>query len=490
MLISWISNVSGRLFFNLTDPYSYRMDRIIGDVIHLNKQENNTRYLFTSVLVDLRDEAIENSTVFTRIVLWAKATVNDDELPKSFEGAIYFFDDPAYPKLNKSNDERKIVTQFNTLAKDNKPEELLDELTKLVQLYEEDKDKIIDKVNFKIYANGIIELEQSKLWSTHSQEEKSPTIKQAFYFIKFIFHKDRFHLQSNEGIIRIINAPKSFDDLNSTEIVKITEELLVGIKRYIAESRKLNSKNPLVLQQLKGVLVYANSLITIIESVLTNNDATNEKELKIIANERNLFKNVDASIDMELTQKPSRSVNIYQFISELQVWSMIGLAILGPIIVITFQTTLHEVKNSESKIEFGNILNHYIRDVLLPYYGTWFLVAVILVVLVKWLYDRTFKSAYLLTVVNSIWMNFIYITRKLSKPNIKSNNLLSILSSQFIALEMWIRRGKDSLKILIGIAAIACTIGIYGILGHYYPDKISSTVEKVSKYFKVFENKK
>ena len=494
MLISWISNVSGRLFFNLTDPYSYRMDRIVGDVIHLNKKIDRTRYLFVSMLVDLRDEAEPNSTEFTRVVLWAKADFNDDELPTKFEGAIYFFDDFSNPGLEKSTEEKEIVTNFKKLAKKESAKSLQDQIKTLVELYEnkkgieKGKEKIIDKVNFKIYANGIIELNQSSLWGTTTTEQKNPAIKQAFYFIKFLFHKDRFHSQSNEGIIRIIETKKSFDQYTSEEIVGFTKELLAGIKRYVAENRKQNAKSPIVLQQLKGVIVYANSLISIMESTIGNIENHTKEQIREIAYEKQLIENLNDSIDMELSQKPLRPVNVYQFISELQTLSAIALAIIAPFIIITYQTMLHEY---DEKIKTTDELLGSYMATLISYYGIWFVAAVILVVILKWTYDGTFKSSYVLTLVDFIWKKGVYYTRKLSNPSIIKPAYLDIVSypaQWFTKIEMSIRRSKDSFKVFLAICAILFSISIYKATLHVYPEDAASFKKLVSEIFYAPDN--
>ena len=96
---SWVPNISNKLFFHLIDPYSYRIDRIIGDVINFSNNEN----LFISMLVDLRDISTKDANKFTRIIF--NAQIKENKL----SGSIYFFDDLMFKGLEKSLVEKKIL---------------------------------------------------------------------------------------------------------------------------------------------------------------------------------------------------------------------------------------------------------------------------------------------------------------------------------------------------------------------------------------------
>jgi len=63
--VSWISNITGVLQFQLNDIYGYRDDRFVGDAIYKSDYDKNSRnyYLFCSLLVDLRDEEKQDSSV-------------------------------------------------------------------------------------------------------------------------------------------------------------------------------------------------------------------------------------------------------------------------------------------------------------------------------------------------------------------------------------------------------------------------------------------
>ncbi|MFK5977054.1 MAG: hypothetical protein QM493_11175 [Sulfurovum sp.] len=43
---SWISTISGHLFFHLSKPWNYRSNRIVGDVVHFNEKIGDERYCY------------------------------------------------------------------------------------------------------------------------------------------------------------------------------------------------------------------------------------------------------------------------------------------------------------------------------------------------------------------------------------------------------------------------------------------------------------
>ena len=96
----WISNVSGRLLFRLTNPFNYRNDRIVGDVIHYNIKFPVTkkRVLIVSMLIDMRDMRIRTThKEFTRVFFIAHTHDEEgegDRFKKKLYGDIYFVNLP------------------------------------------------------------------------------------------------------------------------------------------------------------------------------------------------------------------------------------------------------------------------------------------------------------------------------------------------------------------------------------------------------------
>ncbi|MDQ7085767.1 MAG: hypothetical protein Q9M36_13030 [Sulfurovum sp.] len=64
---SWISNISGHLFFHLSKPWNYRPNRIVGDMVSFNEKIGIERYIAISFLADLRDFSKKDTIKYTRV---------------------------------------------------------------------------------------------------------------------------------------------------------------------------------------------------------------------------------------------------------------------------------------------------------------------------------------------------------------------------------------------------------------------------------------
>jgi len=216
--ISWVPNVSGQLLFSLVDALDYRNDRIVGDVFECREKRQQESVLekdfldpfLISMLVDLRDvNERKVKSGYTRLVFLAKPNTDGSLL----SGKIGFFDDLKQPMLYKSDRENKII---RTLSQQLSYDDWEQSFENLKRLYQDTKEtKAYTVIEFELHQNGRIMLKLSDSLKALNPKQIRADVLQAYFFIKFVFHKDRFHDKANEYIY---NAPKSLDNNSSLDL--------------------------------------------------------------------------------------------------------------------------------------------------------------------------------------------------------------------------------------------------------------------------------
>lgn len=423
--ISWISNVSGRLFFHLTNGYNYRKDRIVGDILHYNEKVNGHRIFFLSLLVDLRDLKEKGKSKYTRVVILAKTLTAD--LGKVLTGNVFFIDDEENIGLYKNEDEVQFTKNAeNIIKEDNFDHSLLQDLVlNYIQNEEQKPNLFIEKVEFTLRETGIIFLKKDNDESSNTIVD--PDIKSAFHLLKFTFHKDRFHHISAEEIIRIVPS--------NTNKEEVANKLVTGVKRHIAEMRK-DEATPVSLQNLKGVIGYTQTLIRVL-----NKDQFYTDDSKVSV-EKELLDQVDKSLDKELESKPFRPATIYQFIAEIQSIGVLSLAILAPLLIISSK----DFTKSEP----------FVNLVFIPTYICAFLVLILAIFGFNMIYSGSMKATYIGRILD-FSLKKLNDIKQYSNPNISSKlNIFSkYLVPGLINIEMFIRRLNKHIKTLLFIVLSA-----------------------------------
>ena len=167
---SWISTLSGHLFFHLSEPWNYRLDRIVGDVVHFNEKIGDERYIGISLLADLRDFNNNKDNIpYTRIFFFGKTFPSSTDDGKNFQGTISFFSDNRSGKIF-TEDEKNLVKELNDfknrLAK-LKKHQITPQSTELITTFNSLESKTLGykntgtytrKIKFSIDSTGLIEL--------------------------------------------------------------------------------------------------------------------------------------------------------------------------------------------------------------------------------------------------------------------------------------------------------------------------------------------
>ena len=465
---SWISNVSGRLFFHLTDGYNFRYDRIVGDVLHFNKRVGEDRVVFISILADLRDLEVKDEAKYTRIVMFGRTHCDDTAL-KFFKGDVYLIDDINNNGLNKDLIEktflyeiRKLMAKHKKLVKDDIEEKILEfekELyssfetttTKLLYDFDQDTTKTIKRIEFKIKDTGITFLKKVDEHKVISKIRDSD-ISMAFYFLKFTFHKDRYHHHSEENIVKIIPLTNLKKEKRGENI---SRNLLIGIKRYIAENRKL--REDLVSDKLKGIISYTKAFLGI--SYKENWISPEDYKAEI-----NFMSTLEGSIDRALDKKPSRPGTIYQLVSELQSISVMLLAVVAPYLIISSR---------------GN--ENFIYEIFISTYLYAFLSVLVLVEVIRLIYTRSISSSYIFSPIYKSYVAILIFLKKHSNPNIYSKFNPKYYISWIINIEMYFRRRPFWLKITYAVLAVMMYIYIIDMIVEvFYPEEYANIVSWIN----------
>ncbi len=427
--VSWISNVSGRLFFRLTGGHNYRYDRIVGDVIHFNQKVDNKRLIFLSILADLRDLYKDRKThsKFTRIILsaWASPSNCHGEL---LYGNIYFIDDSNYNSLQKSPKERRFLeTITKSIASKTFNKEFIDtQMRYFLNMPQEGE--IVENIEFKIQDTGVIHLKNRNNLPINSQII-DPDVKVAFYFIKFTFHKDRHHSHSEENIITIVPTEKIGECQkyysNCSKDYQIAYYIIEGVKQYVAEKRKLESTSKM-FYNLKGVLIYTQTMCESFIEYLIKSECKES-----IRQQQRCIEHLSDSIERELEKKIYKPATFYEFVPELR-----NLLFFPLLLLSAFYATIR-LRLVDYHISIEQIQNIYL--------GSIFLALVIMESFRKFYYN---DDTFFIDNISRIPEIFLRFIKKYSSPNLSKYGILDrSIFPAIINIEMTLRRGSYREKI-------------------------------------------
>jgi len=461
----WISNVSGRLLFRLTNPFNYRNDRIVGDVIHYNIKFPVTkkRVLIVSMLIDMRDMRIRTThKEFTRVFFIAHTHDEEgegDRFKKKLYGDIYFVNLPLvrgdkYLRM-KMMEKREMafirkldkglkqnIHDFKNITNEEKP---IVKEEKLYSRMTNDLKAEIEKFLGEMQNGGSVVYHASvcikdtgftffKIKICPPKEREIKT-QQAFYFIKYLFHKHVFHAVSQENITKIQPPRDGFD---------FAQKLLSRLKHHISEVRNIRSGDPKYLQNLKGVLSYANSLLNSFrrENMI---DIDNPIQKRFYELEKSYLENIQASLENALIKSPYKSSSIVDFKNDL-----VGTALF----VFTVTTPYFIINHKNDSVSLGTALQIY---------GVAFVVALALTLLVSMIIhgrDENYLSKFFKGLIS--W--FFKGVKRHNKRTIAPLNPVANICSAIVSLEMFIRRLKYEGNFYIVISVIVFSMILMGIL--------------------------
>lgn len=446
--VSWISNVSGRLFFRLTAGHNYRYDRIVGDVVHFNQNVDGKRIIFLSLLADLRDldKDIQRHSKFTRVVLSAWANPSDC-YGEFLYGNLYFIDNSDFNSLTKSQKERDFLESINeAIDKNSINKEFVDNLLESF-LKTPQKNEVIKNIKFKIQETGVIHLKKEDTYPIGNQPI-DPDVRAAFYLIKFTFHKDRHHNHSEENIINIVPTEKIGECQkyysNCSKDYQIAYYIIEGVKQYVAEKRKLGNSSRM-FHNLKGVLVYTQTMCESFIEYLIKKEC-----IESIQHQQRCIENLNSSIKLELEKREHRPATFYEFIPELR------NLLFVPLVFISALYAIIRFKLVEHSFSMEEVVTYYLGSIIIA--------LVIMDCIRKFYYN---DDTFFIDPLSNIPQYFLKSIKKYSNPNIAKYNIFGrYIFPAIINMEMSLRRGSYSEKLfyMLLFLLVYIDISIYAYL--------------------------
>ena len=446
--VSWISNVSGRLFFRLTGGHNYRYDRIVGDVIHFNQKVDNKRLIFLSILADLRD--IDRDTLaytkFTRIILFGWADPSDCH-GEFLYGNVYFVDNANYNSLIKSDKEKEFLNKItHTINQKELNKEFVD--TQIAQFINNPQtNEVIKNISFKIQDTGVVHLKKIDNYPIESHTI-DPDVKAAFYLLKFTFHKDRHHSHSEENIITIVPTEKIGECQkyysNCSKDYQIAYYIIEGVKQYVAEKRKLESTSKM-FYNLKGVLIYTQTMCESFIEYLIKSECKES-----IRQQQRCIEHLSDSIERELEKKIYKPATFYEFVPELR-----NLLFFPLLLLSAFYATIR-LRLVDYHISIEQIQNIYL--------GSIFLALVIMESFRKFYYN---DDTFFIDGISRIPEIFLRFIKKHSNPSLAKYNIFGrYIFPAIIHVEMTLRRGSYAEKLfaMTILLVVYIDINIYAYL--------------------------
>jgi hypothetical protein len=299
------------------------------------------------------------------------------------------------------------------------------------------------KIEFVLYDTGLLLL---------GSQEDDTDIKTAYFVIKFLFHRDRFHKRSAENIVPILRLD---DDTDSVDKDALTRNVWRHMVKYVSEQRK-NSQSPVILSELMGVLGYIESFITIMEHKGFCKKET-AQELK------DYMANLAQSLKIELEKKPPRNPTLYQFLEDFRLVAFVTVLIMAVFKFYEF-LKINKTKENPSQSILAETAN-YLPDTALGFLTFIFVVTFLLTLLFQLLHNKSLRGTYIENLFIRRWADAVHFVKKHSKPNSAPWYRISqkYLFPALIKAEMFFRRNlKWIYKALI--LALITAVFFFGTL--------------------------
>jgi len=374
---SWISTLSGHLFFHLSQPWNYRLDRIVGDVVHLNEKIGDERYICISLLADVRDYNTKDKIKYSRIFFFGQTYLSENKDSKNLKGTISFFSNGKNELCVESEANilkdlelfRINLTKMKKDAIERNKSTLVEQVksleTRVLSFSEEEKSVYTRKIQFNLESEGIIELGNA-IDSKFTHPATKTVYRQAYYFIKFMFHNHTHHKKSAEDIIRLTKIPQD-NMINYNK--KFAYLMISDIKKYMVELRHSRKG----FKDLEGLSAYAKSLLQVLEK---KKFITSE----VVKREEKYFDNFVQSVNKYISITKFNTVNT-TFISLIDAFLKIFVILMSFIAPYTF------LKSKEILGKSTITLNEWLVNDIIPIYIYGFFILLIIIPLSDLIYN-------------------------------------------------------------------------------------------------------
>lgn len=263
--VGWVPCLNGQLVFDLIECGLNDDSSKVEIVHHAIDDDNKTNeYILLHSTVDWKDfddSKEELSGLWSVIVLSNRSLDNNKH-----KGSIYFM--PKKRGAVEEWDETiKMACDINYQL--NTQEEI--DILQLFSIFKKNIDEKI-LVNSKCYS-AIFELDQDGIvWvDPLSEDEREGRIiaRQAYYYIKYSWHKHQHHDSRAETLTTVHEASRAetIHDLSNTEKERIADRTISDLKKNLVKfKRQIDSTSHKEVLKAKGIVSYTKALVEIMRS--------------------------------------------------------------------------------------------------------------------------------------------------------------------------------------------------------------------------------
>lgn len=270
--IGWIPCLAGDMFFKFTDPGLGEYDIItINYLTRSNLDEATKRYIVVSSVFDWKDSGDPAENGVFRIIVYGSS-----DSKTHLEGSVFLISEVTQPGSNLPNptnspEERlirclrnqekviKIAVEAAHCGKFEEAQDLnesyptfIEDVRKLI--IEASATKYVFKIDFSLNAAGFIKLnavsDDAGIINVTDPTQRRTITRQAFYYLKYLFHKHQHHHHTNDSLTRIHRIEPIKAKVADT-LIRDLKCGLVDVKRNHRFERK----------EIAGIAAYGKSLV-------------------------------------------------------------------------------------------------------------------------------------------------------------------------------------------------------------------------------------
>lgn len=323
--IGWIPCVSGKLFFDYSSCGLKKVfTNTLLDINHseLNSKHELNQFILISSQVNWKDYGPDSQTGDYQVFLIAKRSYFSEDL----EGSIYIINENKYESIREitHKEAKKINTKLKftnsnsdvTISEDYYALQSTLESAELTQKY---------KIDFKINSFGFVKI------FNESDEYNHLLFRQAYYYIKFSFHKHKHHHESSESLTTIHSIDESLEDSGLVLIHDLKRSLVEMGRDFLPTQFKL-------ISQSQGIVTYAKSLARSCYNMGYIKEETFKSEMSYLDN-------LDRSLSIS-ADKISKTITLESMVSgNARAIILFILAMITPLVLI-FKEQVVVVQNS------------------------------------------------------------------------------------------------------------------------------------------------
>lgn len=377
LYVGWIPCLSGQLYFCFSDPSLVHRDYIHINLLDTSKNtgEPKCRYIIASSVFDWKDSGNPEESGLARVVVTAKATT-----PKRISGDLFFIVIPKEVAPDREIElHRALLETLNDLSEtdralivgrcsenDYKTTEFAKEIKKYCgDLGEGELCKTIlglsgckvfrvrfdiDDAGFTYLAFGGQKKEREEIFSFNGLEVANERVslktccRQAFYYLKYLFHKHSHHPHDNDSLTRIHRV--------RTKRSLMAEAMIRDIKGGLVEDKRAKRFDSC---DHMGVATYGKSLVISCQrkGLLERRETDGELQAKY-------FSNLSDSITILQHSHPSKALQFRSILGTFQQLIVLPFLFLTPSLLLLSWRHKKQDESSSDAASIFDLAYHYL----------------------------------------------------------------------------------------------------------------------------------